>query len=173
MAAPTFAGFQRKLVVGIAEFAAANSPDMILTTYSLGSCIGVAVYDPVYAVGGLVHVMLPESKLSPEKAAARPGMFMDTGVPALLRAVCQMRADKSRLLVYVVGGAQIMDTSGYFNIGKRNYEALQGLLRQFGLRIYAEEVGGLVNRTVNLHIATGEVWLKISGQPKEVQLCRR
>ena len=164
-------GFERKVVVGIADFAVAKSPDVVLTTYSLGSCLGIAIYDPVVAVGGMLHLMLPDSSIAQEKAMKRPAMFVDSGIPALFRAAYELQADKHRLLIYVVGGAQIMDTTGYFNIGKRNYEALLALLAKHGLRIHAEEVGGIVNRTLSLNLSTGQVSLKVSGQPLERRLC--
>ena len=102
-------GFEHRVVVGLAELAVSNNPSAVLTTYSLGSCLGVAIYDPVVKVGGLLHAMLPDSSIDPAKAAAQPGMFLDTGLPALLREACGMRADKRRLRIYVAGGAQIMD----------------------------------------------------------------
>jgi chemotaxis protein CheD len=77
---------------------------------------------------------------------------------------------KQRLRICAAGGAQIMDTTGFFNIGKRNYEILNEFLRQQGLRTAAEQVGGLVNRTMNLRLNTGQVTLRISGQPKETIL---
>jgi len=165
-------GFEHKVVVGIAELAVSNNPNVVLTTYSLGSCLGLTLYDPVTHAGGLLHIMLPDSTIDPTKAAAKPAMFVDTGVPALFRACYQIGAVKQRLQITVVGGAQIMDEGGYFNIGRRNYEALSNLLRQHALRLAAEQVGGVVNRTVHLSLATGEVRLKVSGQPQEsILLC--
>jgi chemotaxis protein CheD len=174
MPSPTFIpGFEHKVVVGIAEMAASNNPNVVLTTYSLGSCLGIAIYDPVVRAAGLLHIMLPDSSIDTTKAADKPCMFVDTGVPALFRACYQFGAQKQRMIIAVAGGAQIMDDTGYFNIGKRNYEALTGLLSQHGLRITADQVGGMVNRTMYLNVATGDVRLKVSGQPKEVPLlCR-
>jgi chemotaxis protein CheD len=170
---PTLAGFEHKVVVGIAEMAVSNNPSATLTTYSLGSCLGISIYDPVAHVGGLLHIMLPDSSIDAAKAAAKPGMFVDTGVPALFRATYQLGADKHRVQIAVAGGAQIMDSSGYFNIGKRNFEMLTQLFAQHGLRIAAAEVGGYVNRTMHLRLATGEVRLKVSGQTSEtVLICR-
>jgi chemotaxis protein CheD len=171
MPSPTIiAGFEHKVVVGIAEMVASNNPNVLLTTYSLGSCLGIAVYDPVVHAGGLLHIMLPDSSIDAVKAAAKPCMFVDTGVPALFRACYQFGAQKQRMTIAVAGGAQIMDESGYFSIGKRNFEALTQLLAQHGLRIAAEQVGGMVNRTMYLSLSTGEVRLKVSGQTKEVPL---
>jgi chemotaxis protein CheD len=72
----------------------------------------------------------------------------------------------------VVGGAQIMDSSGFFNIGRRNYEAVTGIFEKHGLRVSGEQVGGMVNRTVYLNLETGVVTLKISGKTEEIILCR-
>jgi len=170
MPSPSLTGFAQNVVVGIADLAVSNNPNVILATYSLGSCIGVTIYDPVVRVGGLVHVMLPDSSIDTTKAAAQPGMFMDSGVPALFRASYGLRAEKHRVQICVAGGAQVMDPSGFFNIGKRNYEALSRLLTQHGLSIQAEQVGGLVSRTLYLDLATGKVRLKTSGQPQEETL---
>lgn len=171
MPPPILTGFQHRVVIGLAELAVSNNPSAVLTTYSLGSCIGVAIYDPVARVGGLLHSMLPDSTIDPAKARANPGMFVDTGAPALLRAACQMRADKRRLRVFVAGGARIMDDQNLFNIGGRNLTAFSEWLRREGLTVTAEQVGGQVNRTVGLSIENGRVTLKVSGVLNEVILC--
>jgi chemotaxis protein CheD len=159
-------------VVGIADYAVSNSPLTVLATHSLGSCLGIVIYDPVVKVGGMVHVMLPDSELDPIKASAQPAMFIDTGIPILFRSAYKFGADKHRMQVYVAGGAQVMDNGGFFNIGKRNYEAFMNVCRKHNLRISAEQVGGLVSRSIYLRVATGDVWLRISGQSKEFPLCK-
>ncbi len=165
-------GFAQKIVVGVGDLAVSNNQGVVLTTYSLGSCLGVTIYDPVMRVGGLLHLMLPESSINPTKAAQQPAMFADTGVPALFRASYQMKAEKHRVRISLAGGAQVMDSSGFFNIGQRNYDAVAALLRQHGLKVQALEVGGLVSRTVSLNVGTGEVRLKVSGQMEEFVLCQ-
>lgn len=172
MASPSITGFQHKVVVGIADLSVSNNPNVILTTYALGSCLGIVIYDPVAKVGGLLHAMLPDSTIDPTKAAKQPAMFIDTGIPSLFRAAYEMRAEKHRVHIYVVGGAQIMDSSNFFNIGRRNYEAVTGIFDKHGLKISGEEVGGMVNRTVYLDLSTGVVTLKISGKAEEITLCR-
>ena len=96
-------------------------------------------------------------------------MFVDTGMPALLRAACQTRADPRRLRIYLVGGARIMDDQNLFNIGSRNVAAFGAWLRKENLNLSAEQTGGQVNRTVGLSLDTGRVTLKVSGQ--ELVLC--
>lgn len=172
MASPTLsaAGLTQRLVVGMADLVVANQSALTLTTYSLGSCLGVSIYDPVTKVGGLLHAMLPDSSISEEKARSRPSMFLDTGLPQLLGSARQLRLDPSRAIICVAGGAQIMDAQGFFNIGKRNQEALRTLLQRENLRIAAEDVGGTINRTMSLRLTNGEVHLKVSGQPSELIL---
>lgn len=170
MPSPSLIGFEHRVVVGVGEMAISNNPNVVLATYSLGSCLGVAIYDPVARVGGLLHAMLPDSSIHPAKAVAHPAMFIDTGVPALFRAAYELKADKHRIRVVVAGGAQILDSQGFFNIGKRNLEALTTLLSNHRLEITAQQIGGLVNRTVYLNVNSGSINLKVSGQPSEVLL---
>jgi len=158
-------------VVGLAELVVSNNPSAILSTYALGSCVGVAIYDPVVRVGGLVHCMLPDSTIDPAKAQAHPGMFVDSGMAALLRAACQMRADRRRLRIFLAGGARIMDDQNLSNIGGRNLAAFTECLRRENLHLDAQQVGGQVNRTMGLAIDTGRVTLKVSGMLQEVALC--
>jgi len=153
-----------KIVVGVGDMQVCKGPDDSIVTYSLGSCIGLCIYDPVARVGGILHYMLPESKISPEKAAANPYMFADTGIPALFKKAYTLGAVKGRMTVRAAGGAQILDAAGLFNIGKRNILEMRKILWQNGVTLGASEVGGTVNRTVTMEVATGEIALKTSGQ---------
>src|SRR5436305_14499560 len=96
MPAALLTGFENRVVVGMADFAVANSPNFVLTTYSLGSCLGIAVYDLVARAGGLLHTMLPDSNLHPEKAILQPGMFVDSGLHALFNAMADLNAEPRR-----------------------------------------------------------------------------
>ena len=150
----------KSIVVDIADLAVSKDPNCTLVTYSLGSCIGVVVWDPVVKVGGLLHFMLPESTISPDKARNRPGMFADTGIPLLFRKVYAEGGDKKRMVVKVAGAAQLMDSQGVFNIGKRSHLALRKILWRNNVLVDAEEVGGYDGRTVKLEIGTGRVLIK-------------
>ncbi len=151
-------------VVGVADMKVSNDPESVLVTYSLGSCVGVVVYDPFVGVGGMLHYMLPDSGIDREKARKNPYMFADTGIPALFKACYRFGAKKQRMRVVVVGGAQILDRDGFFNIGKRNHMALRKMFFRNNVIIDYEEVGGTVNRTVKLDIKTGHTYLKSSDQ---------
>jgi len=154
----------RQRIVGIAEMHVSAEESEVLVTYSLGSCIGLAIYDPQARVGGMLHYMLPDSSLDPSKAREKPGMFADTGIPLLFKTAYTMGLEKRRAKVIVVGGAQILDDSGYFNIGKRNYAMLRKILWRNNVLIDVEDVGGNTNRTLYLEVGTGRAWVKTPGQ---------
>lgn len=155
------------LIVGVGDMKVSNDPKSVLITYSLGSCIGLAIYDPVVKVGGLLHYMLPESSLDKQKAQQRPYMFGDTGIPLLFKETYKFGAKKNRLKIIVVGGSQILDQKGLFNIGKRNHTVIRKMLWKNNAMIDFEDVGGSVNRTLKLEIETGQAWLKVSGTEME------
>jgi len=151
------------LTVGIGDCKVSNAAESVLATYALGSCIAVAIHDPVAAVGGLLHFMLPESSLNPDKASQNPFMFADTGIPLLFHAAYGLGAEKRRLVVRAAGGAQVMDENGVFNIGKRNHLALRKILWKAGVMIHGEEIGGTTSRTVRLEVATGRLLVRGPG----------
>ena len=155
------------LVVGMADGRISNDPESVLLTYALGSCIALAIYDPVARLGGLVHFMLPESAIDPDKARQNPWMFADTGIPLLFRKAYEMGAEKRRLVVRAAGGAQLMDERGIFNIGKRNCLAMRKLLWRAGVMLQEEAVGGSVSRNLRLEVNSGKLWLKAGIRPEQ------
>lgn len=154
---------RKTLVVGVADMVVSNDSSAELVTYSLGSCLGITVYDPVKKVGGLLHIMLPDSKIDAVKAVQAPLMFVDTGVPRLFQGVCNLGADRRRLSIKVAGGAQLLDEKGVFNIGERNCQALRALLANHGYAIHAGDFGGLSSRTLRLDLTTGKITVKTPG----------
>lgn len=147
--------------IDIADCQVSADTNQTLVTYSLGSCIGITIWDPEVRVGGMIHYMLPESTLSPKKAKARPAMFADTGIPLLFRSVYKLGAIKKRVIVKVAGGSQLLDDNGTFAIGKRNYVMLRKIFWKNGVLIDNEHVGGSLSRTMRLNIGTGRVTLKM------------
>src|SRR5271170_5389409 len=128
------------MIVGISDCKVSADRDAVLTTYALGSCVAVAVHDPVSAVGGLLHYMLPEASLDRAKAESNPYMFADTGITGLLNKVCEGGANRRRLVVRIAGGAQVVSGHEVFQIGKRNYLAARKLLWKAGILVSAERV---------------------------------
>lgn len=148
--------------MGISDLKVSNNPGDALITYALGSCIGVAVFDPKVKVGGLLHFMLPDSSLDANKAKAMPGMFADTGIIALFKACYAYGAEKKRMRVRVAGGAHILDDINYFRIGQKNIMALRKIFWRNDVLIDGEETGENFNRTVRLELSNGRCILKSS-----------
>lgn len=157
-----------QIIVGMADCRIAEGAGQVLATFALGSCIGLAIYDPQTKVGGLLHYMLPDSTIDPARGKANPYMFADTGIPLLLEQVFGRGAVKRRLVVRAAGGAQMMDRQNVFEIGKRNYLALRKILWKSGILLHAEAVGGVRSRTVRLDTATGKMWLLEGGEQREL-----
>src|SRR5450755_4486220 len=122
--APSIAAiFAQRVVIGVGDVAVSNNPQVTLSTYALGSCVGVVVYDPVMKVGGLLHLMLPDSSISPDKALTQPAMFANTGLPLLFRSLLGLKAERGRLRLFVCGGASVLSGHDTFKIGERNVRA--------------------------------------------------
>jgi len=159
--APTLPSlFQQKIVVGVGDLAVSNSSSANLATYALGSCVGIVIYDKEVRAGGLIHIMMPDSTLSPEKAAKQPAMFADTGLPVMFRNLSGLRAERRRMKAFVAGGASVISGSDMFKIGERNLLAVKKLMSALGIPVSRADVGGVNNRTLFLNVGTGEVTMK-------------
>lgn len=156
-----------KKIVGVAEMELSNDPGDSIVAYSLGSCIGLAVYDPQVRVGGIVHFMLPDSSIDKSRAKNNPLMFADTAVPELLKGIQALGASRSRLHTCVAGGAEILNQTGFFNIGKQNFISVKKLFSKEKLLIHKKNIGGNINRTIRLEISTGNLYVKTPGSIEE------
>jgi chemotaxis protein CheD len=157
-----------KIIVGVADMKFSGNPEDTIITYSLGSCIGLTLFDSEKRIGGLVHCMLPLSKIDAAKAEANPFMFIDSGVTAFLQALFDRGAQRKSLVAKVAGGSQIMDDKGVFNIGERNNTVVRKMLWKNNILISGEDVGGSVPRTMSLDLATGKTLLKAGGAEREL-----
>lgn len=162
------------VVVGMADVRFSTTPGERLITYALGSCLGLAIHDPVAGVGGLLHVMLPQSSIDAAKAARNPAMFVDTGVPLLFKESYKLGARKERLVVTVAGGASsaASEDADQFQIGKRNILMLRRLLWRNNVILHAHDLGGLqTSRTLSLLVGSGRVVVKSNGTEHELRAC--
>ena len=153
--------------VGVAELKT-GSNSCVLASFGLGSCVAVAMFDPFKKIGGLAHVMLPESrgKEAPEGAN---GKFADVAVPILVEELIQIGARRNRLKCKIIGGAQMFEIPGVqkrenalitgppAHIGARNIEAVKNELEKLRIPLIGEDTGGNYGRTVKFNSSTGEV----------------
>ncbi|MGO8763758.1 MAG: chemotaxis protein CheD [Limisphaerales bacterium] len=156
---------KKSLAVGVADMVSSNDANAELVTYSLGSCLGVTVYDPVKKVGGLLHLMLPDSRIDTAKAVSAPFMFVDTGVPRLFKTIFSLGGDRYRLITKVAGGAQFLDEQRTFNIGERNIQAFEKMMACNGMIVQSRDLGGFNSRTLRFNLETGKVSIQSPGNP--------
>ncbi|MCI9443178.1 MAG: chemotaxis protein CheD [Oscillospiraceae bacterium] len=151
-----------KITVGIADMKMAQGTG-ILITYALGSCIGLCFHDPRLRLGALLHVMLP---LNMEAGRKNQLKYADTGIRETLRQMEIKGASRSRITVKIAGGARMFEVKGgnLGNIGQRNIESVHTVLKQEGIRLLAEDVGGTVARTLLFDPVSGQGCIKSYGR---------
>lgn len=142
--------------VSVGGMATTNKPGTVLKTMALGSCVGVAVVTDSPRTVSLLHIALPDSKNSGEKAKALPGYFADTAIKKLVMDLKKHGVSKkSKIIIKLAGGANVMDPNNLFNIGKRNVLAIKKWLWQIKLGVLKEDTGGHISRTVWVDYDTG------------------
>ena len=150
--------------VGMADLKVCKSPDAV-TTLGLGSCVGIALRDPQTKIGGLAHIMLPDSKLI--KDNSNIPKFADTGIEELVRQMVAAGAARNRLQAKMAGGAQMFafqNKSNLLCVGERNVEATIAKLTQMGIPILAKDTGLNYGRTVIFFPETGEFVIRAVGR---------
>ncbi len=124
---------------------------------SVGSCVAICIHDPTNRCGGLAHIMLPDSAISPQELL--PPKFANTAVPALVHALKRVGANENRLTAKIAGGANMFPSlkNNTLNIGQRNVEAVKERLAAHKIRLLAEDVGGACGRRISFNVATNTV----------------
>ena len=153
--------------VGMADLKTCLPPNGI-TTLGLGSCVGVAIRDKNNKVGGLAHVMLPDSTVIANQTNI--AKFADTGVVELVRQMEKLGANRRNLVAKIAGGATMFATSGRasMNVGERNVEAVKSKLKELGIPILAEDTGANYGRTIEFYHETSELYIKAIGKPLKI-----
>ncbi|MCR5607748.1 MAG: chemotaxis protein CheD [Lachnospiraceae bacterium] len=151
--------------VGMADLKVCESPG-VLTTLGLGSCVGIVLYDSLSKIGGMVHVMLPDStKFNHNENKAK---YADTGIESLMENMLGVGAHKERIVAKIAGGAQMFafsSDSDALRIGERNVEAVKKILDTKNIKIMAEDTGLNYGRTIEFYTETGELLIKSVGKP--------
>ena len=154
--------------VGMADLNVCVSPDSI-TTLGLGSCVGIAVRDPVTKIGGLAHIMLPDSTAI--RINSNIPKIADTGIEELVKQVVAKGANRSRLVAKIAGGAQMFafqTKNDMVRVGERNVEATKKKLAQLKFPILAEDTGKNYGRTVIFYPETGDFVIRAVGKSESV-----
>ena len=140
-----------------------------ITTLGLGSCVGIALRDPVTKIGGMAHIMLPDS--TSIRNNTNIPKFADTGIEELVKQVVAKGASRARLVAKIAGGAQMFafqTKSDMVRIGERNVEASKKKLRELKIPILAEDTGKNYGRTVIFYPETGDFIIRAVGKAESV-----
>ena len=154
--------------VGMADLKVVKSPDGV-TTLGLGSCVGIAVRDPVTKIGGLAHIMLPDSTAI--RNNANIPKFADTGIEELVKQIVALGASRTRLVAKIAGGAQMFSFSSksdMIRVGERNVAACKKKLAEMKIPILAEDTGDSYGRTVIFYPETGDFIIRAVGKSETV-----
>jgi len=153
----------QEIKVGIGDYAVGKKVG-IISTYGLGSCVGITLYDPLKKVGGLLHALLPEATHYGNKG--NPAKYVDTGLQLLLKDFQKLGGNPRRSEAKIFGGAHMFTNvaSDQLKIGARNVETAKRGLKRLGIKLVAEDTGGKGGRTIYLDLSTGKVRMrKVSG----------
>lgn len=154
--------------VGMADWKTCAG-DEAATTLGLGSCVGVAIRDPQSGIGGLAHVMLPDSTEA-VNSTNRP-KFADTGITDMVAEMVKRGANMSRMVAKIAGGAQMFAfgsaKSDMIRVGQRNVEACKKKLKELKIPLLAEDTGENYGRTVVFYPASGDYLIKSVGRPEK------
>ncbi|HEX3033452.1 MAG TPA: chemotaxis protein CheD [Bacillota bacterium] len=146
--------------VGMADLKVAKAPQKLLTS-GLGSCVGICLYDAVVKVGGMAHIMLPDSTLA--RGTTNLAKFADTAIPELLQRMQLMGAVRSRIVAKIAGGAQMFAfaaSNEIMRVGERNVQAVVAKLQELKIPILANNTGGNYGRTIEFDTSDGQLHIR-------------
>lgn len=157
--------------VGMADLKTCVSPDGV-TTLGLGSCVGIAIRDPQTKIGGLAHIMLPDSTAM-RNGQANIAKFADTGIVELVRQMEKLGAMRKRMVAKIAGGATMFPFQGQGNVnvgqvGDRNVEATKAKLKELNIPIIAQDTGANYGRTVIFYPETGDYLIRAVGRAETI-----
>lgn len=149
--------------VGMADLCASRNPS-VLTTLGLGSCVGIALFDPLTNVIGLAHIMLPSSLQA--KNNSNISKFADTAIVKLIDDMRKLGAHRNSIIAKIAGGAQMFaytQTNDIMRIGARNVISTKEKLNELKIPVVSEDTGGSYGRTIELYSMDGRLLIKTIG----------
>ncbi len=151
---------KKTIKLHIGDICSENTPTVFQTI--LGSCVAACIYDPIAKVGGMNHILLPCSPgINKNDPATQYGI---NSMELLVRKVIMMGGIRQRLVAKIFGGANVLSKlyNDGMNVGRMNAEFVTMFLRDNGIKIISQDLGGNDTRTIHFHTDTGEVLLKRS-----------
>jgi len=159
---------QNKIEVTMGKGAVTRAPH-IISSSGLGSCVVVTLYDAKQKLGGLAHIMLPDS--SSLNGDHPPYKCADTAITTLIKELRTMRATPQYMVAKLVGGAKMFLSSDDFGpgIGDQNIISIKRILKRSRIPVIAENTGGNYGRNVEFYLDSGRVMVRAIGrEDKEI-----
>jgi chemotaxis protein CheD len=155
-------------IVDTADLKFSANPDEIIEAPSLGSCIGLSIFDPQIKAGGVLISILPDStEIRTVSADDHPCMFADSAVVLFFQTAIEQGIRPERSKIVLIGGGQMFGQEGDFNLGTRNVQAAVDAIAKLGLKPTHQSTGGVINRSMKLHIKTGKISISVAGEEIE------
>ena len=154
------------------HYVTGKTDEMIVTL--LGSCVAACIRDPVAAVGGLNHFLLPASESGVWESTADAAMrYGNHAMETLINDIIKLGGLRSRLEVKVFGGARVIKGATTLSVGQKNIEFVQRYLENEGLEIAAHHLGGVQARRIQYFPITGKVQMRQLQRRTDHQLFKR
>jgi chemotaxis protein CheD len=157
------------LEVQMAQMQIAQAPGKLVTR-GLGSCLGITFYDPVKKLGGMEHPMLPD--IDKAKVKSNPSRFVNSAIMNMIKEFEKIGSPRSRIVAKIFGGARMfsfINADSVLNVGQKNIEVAIATLKEAGIKVAGQEVGGTFGRTIEMNLEDGRVLVKtVSWGEKEV-----
>ena len=157
---------KNRIEVGMGRGVVTRSPHVI-SSLGLGSCVVVTLYDTKRKMGGLAHVMLPDSKNL--NGCQPPYQYADTAIATLIKELRTRRAIPRDMVAKLVGGAKMFSSIDDFSpgIGEQNIASVKCILKQKLIPVTGENTGGDYGRSVEFYLDTGRVVVRAIGKEAE------
>lgn len=150
----------------VGHLAVARRNSDCLTACGIGSCLVITLYDAKHRMGALAHAMLPKRPKTAGEELKSMGevvedlKYVDVAVEELVRCLETCGAKRGNLEAKLVGGAS-MFSSFESDIGRENVLSAKRKLKEEGIRLVGESVGGSTGRSVGFCVSSGVVTVKV------------
>ena len=138
----------------------ATGLDLAISTV-LGSCVAVCLHDPVAAVGGMNHFLLPGGD------RGQGGRYGAHAMELLINELLRRGAQRPRLAAKVAGGARVHDGGTALDVGGRNADFVEAYLADEGIPMLASELRGPRPRKLLFFPRRGIALLRAVGEARD------
>jgi len=158
---------QQNQRVDLGEIHVSKNRLTIYTVPNLGTGVALTIYDTINKVGGVAHIVMPESSLGNNYNEELPGKYANLAIPQLLEKYTELGGQKRGSVVRMVGGAQLFNFGGgggnMLNIGARNATAIRAAMSKLGFVIEKADTGGNKGKAIRFVLASGQLFVSPIG----------